>query len=629
MNSIKFYRGSSLFTEVKPDSNSVQQKKIMGDNEVTIDFQSSVIVPFQVGDYTTIFGEVYKINRPPIVKKVSPKRYSYTVVMQAEYYDLTRVQFLFYASDNRLKEGDFSVMGNLQQFADLITLNISRVFTGWQIAPLPTTAYKNITFSNESVLAAIAKIVEAFELEYWIDGKVISFGKRAIIKDTVFRQGKSRGLYEINRQVNEQVDLVTRVYPFGSDKNIPNDYRDFSSRLKLAEKDPCLISNLTCTEISATNDGRQKYVFNWTQPESADVNAVTINYRPAGSSSDWISSTGSKVGPRELIITPGLYEFNFESQAPDVSPCDGKKTPTIPIASTFTLPIFQGQPLPYVEANTDKYGVIERTVVFEDIFPSRTGRVSAINAGNPFEFVDADIDFDVNAYLLPGLVAKVTFNTGQLAGYSFDVSSFNNSTKKFVILKNKNENQMELPSSLLRPAIGDLYVLTDIRMPIQYIEAAEQRLLQEAIKYLSSNSEPSYTFTIVFDPVYLKTKKIMPVIGEVYFIQDDELELNKQIRVISTTRNIVNEYELSIEMSDVLINGTIQRLTASISNVNSSVQSVSSDFQNNNLLQNNKTVGDLRIEQGTIVAKDMKDKPVSGTFKQLYIDEATGTVYKG
>ena len=629
MNSIKIYRGNSLFTEIKPKTNSVQQKKIMGENEVRIDFESSLIVPFKIGDYTTIFGENYKINRLPIVNKLSQKRYSYSLVMQAEYYDLTKVQFLFYGSDNKLKEGDFSIMGNLHQFADLINLNISRVFQGWSIAPVPTSGFKNITFSNESVLEAISKIVENFELEYWIDGKKISFSKRAIIRNNVFRQGKGRGLYEINRQVNEQVDFVTRVYAFGGDKNIPNDYRDYSKRLKIAEKDPCLISNLLCTDISTTNDGRQRYVFSWVEPDNNDVNAITINYRPIGSNSSWESSTGSKTGPREVLLIPGLYEFNFESKAPNISPCDGKKTSTIPITTPFNIPLFQGQLLPYVEANIDKYGIIERTVVFEDIFPSRVGRVSSVNDANPFEFTDTDIDFDINSYLLPGIVAKVTFNSGQLAGYTFELSSFNNSTKKFFILKNKNENQMDLPSSLIRPAIGDLYVLTDIRMPIQYIEAAEQKLLDAAIKYLSSNSEPSYTFTIVFDPMYLKINRIMPVIGELYFIVDDELELNNQIRVTSTTRNLVNEYELSIEMSDVLVNGTIQRLASSISNVNSSVRSVSSDFQNNNLIQNNKTVGDFRIEQGTIVAKDMKEKNASGTYKQLFIDEVTGEFYRG
>lgn len=618
-----------MFTTIKPSDNSVQQKKVMGENEVNIDFETSYNLAFQIGDSATIFGEVYKINRPPVITKMSRLRFKYSLSMQAEYFDLTRVQYLFYDADNRLREGDFSLMGNIQQFADLMTKNLSRVYAGWTFGEVPPSTYKNITFSNDNCLTALAKIVEAFETEYWINGKVISILKRKNDTGDYYRQGQNKGLYEINRQGNDQAQVVTRVYPFGSEKNLPPDYRNYSKRLKLAEKDPCLISALTCTGITPEPDGTERYDFMWSEPDNTNVTAVSILCRRIGSGDSFTSFTGSKTGHRSVNLAPGFYEFAFQSQAPGTAPCDGKQTPTIPITAPFSTPLFQGNALPYVEANTDKYGVIESAIVFEDIFPARTGRVSSVNAGDPFQFVDSDIDFDVNGYLLPGVVAKVTFNTGQLAGYTFDVSSFNNADKRFRILKNKNENQLDIPSPLLKPAIGDLYVITDIRMPQQYIEAAEQKLLEKAVEYLNTYSSPTYTYTVVFDPVYLKNRNKVPSIGDVVWLQDDDLELNKPIRIISSTRKIVNEFDISVELADILSDGTIKRLTSSIANVSSNVNSVSNDLRNSNLLQNNRVTGDLRIDQGSIVAPDMPEKPVSGTFKVLYLDEATGKVYKG
>src|SRR5690606_30371611 len=58
----------------------------------------------------------------------------------------------------------------------------------------------------------------------------------------------------------------------------------------------------------------------------------------------------------------------------------------------------------YLEDNTLVYGVRETSVTFDDIFPQRTGTVTAVSGTDLFQFTDSNIDFDLNDYLMEGLV---------------------------------------------------------------------------------------------------------------------------------------------------------------------------------------------------------------------------------
>src|SRR5690606_28302742 len=108
-----------------------------------------------------------------------------------------------------------------------------------------------------------------------------------------------------------------------------------------------------------------------------------------------------------------------------------------------------------------------------------------------YTFYDTGISFDVNDYLLPGTSAKVTFIDGLLAGYTFEVSSFNYATKAFVI-KEIEEPAIEggvLPNDDLRPSLLDHYILHDIQMPTSYVEAAEEKLLERGEDYYELGSD--------------------------------------------------------------------------------------------------------------------------------------------
>lgn len=68
--------------------------------------------------------------------------------------------------------------------------------------------------------------------------------------------------------------------------------------------------------------------------------------------------------------------------------------------------------------------------------------------------------FDLNAkgsdgstlYLLGDVAAKVKFQTGQLAGYEFDIHSYDHATRTFVLKRFTDENGMVFPSATAEPS---------------------------------------------------------------------------------------------------------------------------------------------------------------------------------
>lgn len=629
MDSIDIYRGADLFVTIKPDGSSNQQKQVMGNNLVTIVFEDNHYIKFAINDYVTIFGERYQLSQLPTITKGSRYFYKYTLVMNSEGYDLAKIQYLFLGADNALREADFSLMANADKFVDLVISNANRAGSGWIKGQVIPSGYKNLTFSKENCYNALSRLAEEFKTEFWVVGKTIHLTKKSTDTGQIYKQGRYKGLYEITRQNSSDANVITRLWAFGAEKNLPTDYNGGARRLQMRSTiatplvEPLLIHDVTCVVVD-NGDGTQDMTFTFTPATDGSVAAQTIEYRLVGTSGTWHASTGSAASPRTITAVIGTYNVRFRSQN------SGVVTSEITVSGTFAtslLPSTGFQPQYYVEDNVALYGVIESTEYFDDIFPRRTGTVTSINVSDFYKFFDTSMDFDVNNQLLPGISAKITFNTGQLAGYTFNIGNYNNATKEFTILKNKDEKILDVPSADLKPAIGDTYVLTDILMPKTYIDAAEVELKNAAIALLDQISEPQVKYTMIFDPAFLKNLTRQLNIGDLVWISDDELELLKKIRIISTTRNIVNEYQYQAELSDIVTLGTISLIVNAQLNNDRDINSVQQQFLNNSILNNN-VIGDLKIKLGTLIFENIPTTSTTVGFSQIYIEDATGKLFK-
>lgn len=121
------------------------------------------------------------------------------------------------------------------------------------------------------------------------------------------------------------------------------------------------------------------------------------------------------------------------------------------------------------------------------------------------------IGFDPNLQRLSsnGRVGTLEMKTGACAGRSFriDKCSYGSSTDgwdlKIRRVVDRSVN-MTFPNSIYPIAAGDRFVLTDIKMPDEYIEYASQRLLSRAKEVLDELSHPIAVLTPSMDAKFIK-----------------------------------------------------------------------------------------------------------------------------
>ena len=215
--------------------------------------------------------------------------------------------------------------------------------------------------------------------------------------------------------------------------------------------------------------------------------------------------------------------------------------------------------VPYIERNTNLYGVIEQLKTFEEIYPHRVGTVTQVYDSNPYQFTDSTLDFDLNAYnsygttaLIAGVSAKVIFQTGDLAGYTLEIKEYgyNSATKTFTLKKNDDERLLDIPSDTLRPKVGDKYILVDVMMPESYVKKAEAALMRKAVEYLHKNSVQRHIYTITPDRLYMEAINANIQLGQTVRFKDADFNLNAEIRIVSLTKNIQNPKDISFEIAE-------------------------------------------------------------------------------
>lgn len=222
-----------------------------------------------------------------------------------------------------------------------------------------------------------------------------------------------------------------------------------------------------------------------------------------------------------------------------------------------------------------KYGIFEGRKNF-DIKPTFTGKVTAIVDGDVLSFIDETFPFDLNAtdaagqtlYLIAGVSAKVHFNTGNLAGYEFEVHAYDHATHKFTLVKLTDDRGDVFPSAT-SPAfqfgVNDTYKVLDIAYSKDIEEEAEKKLAEEGNKYYDQNSQPKVQYGISVTKEYIEKylatsdAGIMNVFapGDFLKVVDADLGIDKAIRIKSFVRNVLEPYDYTLTISDTQTNADI------------------------------------------------------------------------
>ena len=233
-----------------------------------------------------------------------------------------------------------------------------------------------------------------------------------------------------------------------------------------------------------------------------------------------------------------------------------------------------------VEA-VQRYGIHEARKIFEDIKPTFKGKVSSIVASNVLQFKDSSM-FDLNAteadgkttkYLIAGVSAKIHFNTGNLAGYEFDIHKYDHSTRTFTLKKLTDNRGDVFPSAssvAFQFAVGDEYKILDVALPEQYQTEAEQKLQEQGNEYYRQNSQPKVKYGLNVSKSYLKklfgedVEASLFSPGDYIKINDDDIGVSKAIRIQSLQRNLLDVYDYTLTISDTAENNITTRVISEL-----------------------------------------------------------------
>ncbi|MGL6039081.1 MAG: hypothetical protein ACRC0E_09395 [Soonwooa sp.] len=240
------------------------------------------------------------------------------------------------------------------------------------------------------------------------------------------------------------------------------------------------------------------------------------------------------------------------------------------------------------------YGLNEEVINYDDIKPTFKGVLSgvgtAINNNKTFDIVVSNIDFDLNEkkpdgstkYLIPGTPARIHVNKGNLAGYDFEIHKYVHATKTLTIKQFADERGQKFPdlATVFKFAVGDEITLLDIILPQSYIDAAEIKLRDKAIEDYAKKSQNNVKYSLDIDPMYLvelgytEFSKIIGI-GDYANVKDSQLLVNKQSRIISLRRDLVNPFKYSAEISDTYEISLVTQILTEINTINTQIQSQS------------------------------------------------------
>ena len=436
---LSIYRNRSIVAQFPIDEGAVHVQGIRGEDFIRVDVNLRKSIDIKIGDFIIRFGRKFFLNRLPDVVKTSNITYAYSIVFEAESYDLTRVSFLHDGASQ------FSINLDLDGFIDLIVQNLNRVFGAgsWSKGAFTQSDsfYRLISFRGENCMQALIRISEEFSGEASFQNKAISFSDIISTSKNISMEYYN-GLREINRTSISSDNITTVLHAFGSEKNLTTSY-----------------------------------------------------------------------GHTRLL--------------PSVS--GGKRT---------------------IENNVDLYGIFERTVFFDDIFPTRTGTLTSVDASDVRIFRDNSMDFNVNDHLIGGVTVKIVFQTGDLAGYEFEIFSYDDATKEFDIIELGDKQEYILPSNLLRPRVGDTYKLIDLYPPQSYFADAERRLRDKAEEWIRNRSSPLVEYRITPDWKWLRDQKEHLQIGDSITVKDIPLGINTQQRIIRIERQLVFQWRIQIDVTN-------------------------------------------------------------------------------
>ena len=223
-----------------------------------------------------------------------------------------------------------------------------------------------------------------------------------------------------------------------------------------------------------------------------------------------------------------IYAFGSTRNIPaDYRPVDEQTVVNGVVQRRLMLPA----DTPYIDVYPDmsEEEAIEDIVVFENVYPRRTGTLSDVHTRTEevkdengtketvtyYRYKDTGLEFK-EEYLIEGQELRIRFQSGKLNGMEFGVI-FNPDPKDdmrgaqlWEIVRNEDYGRM-LPDDTLRPENGDEYVLSGFNIQLvsdRYTPEAEQELKGKAQEYADRRKRDDGTYNTTLDSEWVYNDRL-------------------------------------------------------------------------------------------------------------------------
>lgn len=226
-----YNRNGAIVASVEVGDSCEWRKELMVEEYVSLKFTLAEHVQFRKGFYIApSFGthryEIVNLDRPRF--NTANGGWDYDIKFHAEW-ERWKQLVLFYDRQSGNHEKSWSLTQTPGYFMDIVLSNLRRLGLGnnWQADIDPSlTEVKNLTFDATTIFDALTNIAQAWETEWWIEGRTIHLSKCEYGTPVVLEIG---GLINTMEAAASGGTYATRLYAFGSTRNLPTNYRGSQS----------------------------------------------------------------------------------------------------------------------------------------------------------------------------------------------------------------------------------------------------------------------------------------------------------------------------------------------------------------------------------------------------------------
>lgn len=600
---VKIFRAdnSELFSSIPITDNCKRVENVSGEDYVSLEWLSSEFVEIPAGAYIVVLGSRFELMEPYRPTRTDALTYQYTPKFEGMIGRLRKTPFFMYSVDERdnvlQREPSWSLTGNSTDMLRALCEAMKREFgQEWSVvADTSRKEYfelKNTSFSATDIASAANSIGQLFGTEVYLDciKHIIYFGQLKVerftqtptfVGDSIDRNGVvTLGNIGAPRTTDATEGYYNRFYVFGGSRNIEQVYNNTSNnyvvskRLVLSKErypngyidvnrdgvpTPIPQGDAVFVKVLALDD-----VFPHADMRIREARGFICYVRDKNNPDELVPKTDASGNPVRDSNGDIVYEqwckwfVKLETRTGTDANGNPTYTPYVPELENEKLPILMEGKTPKIVFQTGN--LTGREFEFQyHAYASTIDNAYLTDAGTATAYFDIEKgDFEIihtteASFIIPGIPEGV------------------NPDDTTIVYRRKKEGETyENPPHLgTVPFLDDEVILSDVKMPEEYLISAQADLEYQALKYIKEHHS-GYQDTYDFDSNPVEFQKIED------WWDNDGLRPAEKVnvvlegvthttRILSVERSLAAPYKMKISAGEKKAEGRISSLEQQVS----------------------------------------------------------------